>query len=79
MWGSTVGDRSSAAFETSSTATSIRTWTAQGASWALIAGRHAPLRTSDRRYERALARYRAFRALHPDRPVDDYPDRHRWM
>ncbi|HWC05674.1 MAG TPA: hypothetical protein VG799_00340 [Gemmatimonadota bacterium] len=46
---------------------------------ALIAGRHAPLRTSDRRYERALARYRAFRALHPDRPVDDYPDRHRWM
>jgi hypothetical protein len=46
---------------------------------ALVERPHVRLRTSDRRYERALARYRAFRALHPDRPVDDYPDRHRWM
>ena len=46
---------------------------------ALVDGRHTPLRTSDRRYERALERYRAFRACHPDRPVDHYPDRHRWM
>ncbi|MGH7543816.1 MAG: hypothetical protein ACREK7_07730 [Gemmatimonadota bacterium] len=46
---------------------------------ALVEGPHVPFRTSDRRYGRALARYRAFRARHPDRPADDYPDRHRWM
>lgn len=45
----------------------------------LIEGRHKPLRTSDRRYESVLERYRAFRARHPDRPVVDYPCRHRWM
>ena len=46
---------------------------------ALVESPHTPVRTSDRRYERALERYRAFRARYPDRPVDDYPDRHRWM
>ncbi|MGH7587543.1 MAG: hypothetical protein ACRELU_03015 [Gemmatimonadota bacterium] len=46
---------------------------------ALVESPHVPLRTSDRRYERALERYQAFRARHPDRPADDYPDRHRWM
>ena len=46
---------------------------------ALVESRHVPLRTSDRRYERALKRYRAFRARHPNRLVDDYPDRHRWL
>lgn len=46
---------------------------------ALVDSPHTPLRTSDRRYERALERYRVFRARYPDRPVDDYPDQHRWM
>jgi hypothetical protein len=46
---------------------------------ALVKGRHVPLRTSERRYRRALERYRSFRARHPDRPADDYPGRHRWM
>jgi hypothetical protein len=46
---------------------------------ALVERAHVPLRTSDRRYRRALERYRSFRARHPDRPADDYPDRHRWM
>ena len=46
---------------------------------ALVEGAHVPLRTSHRRYHRALERYRSFRARHPDRPVDDYPDKHRWM
>ncbi|HKY61521.1 MAG TPA: hypothetical protein VJP59_10975 [Gemmatimonadota bacterium] len=45
----------------------------------LVGGAHVPLRTSDRRYDRALERYRSFRARHPDLPVDDYPDKHRWM
>ncbi len=46
---------------------------------ALIERPHTTLRTSDRRYRRALYRYRAFRARHPDRPVTCYPDRDRWL
>lgn len=46
---------------------------------ALIERPHTPLRTSDRRYRRALRRYREFRARYPDRPVTCYPDRHRWL
>lgn len=46
---------------------------------ALIGRAHTPLRASERRYRRALRRYQEFRARYPDRPFDDFPDRHRWM
>lgn len=46
---------------------------------ALIERPHTRLRTSDRRYRRALRRYREFRARYPDRPVTFYPDRDRWL
>ena len=39
---------------------------------------HRPLRTSDARYERWLARYRAFKQRHPDRKPLYYPRRDRW-
>lgn len=46
---------------------------------ALIAMPHKPLVTSDRRYERALQRYRAFRDAHPTGPATDYAGRERWL
>lgn len=46
---------------------------------ALIAAPHARLRTSDLRYRRALRRYRAFRARHPDEPATYYAGRDRWL
>ena len=44
----------------------------------LLAWRHRPLRTSDRRYERWHARYLAFKAQHPDEKPLYYPRRERW-
>jgi hypothetical protein len=44
----------------------------------LIAYPHTALRSSDARYRRLLAAYRAFRAQHPTAPADYYPDRHTW-
>lgn len=46
---------------------------------ALIEAPHARLRTSERRYRRALRRYRAFRARHPDAPAEYYAGRERWL
>ncbi|HUP00050.1 MAG TPA: hypothetical protein VM737_00770 [Gemmatimonadota bacterium] len=46
---------------------------------ALIAMPHTPMRTSDRRYEQSLRRYRAFRVRHPGRPADFYAGRERWL
>jgi hypothetical protein len=39
---------------------------------------HAPIRTSDRRYELLLARYREFRARFPDLKPLDYRGRETW-
>lgn len=46
---------------------------------ALYRIRHRRLVTSDRRYERTLRRYLAFRRRHPTRQATYYPDRHRWL
>ena len=46
---------------------------------ALIAAPHVRLRTSDRRYRRALRRYRVFRARRPDAPATFYAGRERWL
>ncbi len=46
---------------------------------ALLRMPHRPLATSDRRYERALRRYRAFRQAHPDAPATYYPRREAWL
>jgi hypothetical protein len=46
---------------------------------ALIDAPHVRLRTSDRRYARALRRYRAFRARHPRAPATDYAGKERWL
>jgi hypothetical protein len=41
---------------------------------------HRSLRSSNRRYQRLLAGYRAYRRSHPDGPVVEiYGQRHRWM
>ncbi len=40
---------------------------------------HKPLPTSERRYRRLLARYRDFRARHPDRSPDYFDSRVTWM
>jgi hypothetical protein len=41
---------------------------------------HRKLRSSNRRYERLLARFRAYREQHPREPVVEiYRDRQRWM
>ena len=40
---------------------------------------HQPLRSSDQRYEKLLARYRRFKKLHPDRSPTYYSSRNRWM
>lgn len=45
----------------------------------LIRAPHVPLRSSDARYRRLLARFLAFRAAHPDAPADDYRGREHWM
>ena len=46
---------------------------------ALIEAPHRPYRMSDRRYRRALVRYRAFRARHPDAPAAYYAGKERWL
>lgn len=46
---------------------------------ALIRMPHRPFATSDARYERALRKYLAFKAAHPDRRPTDYPRRERWL
>jgi hypothetical protein len=40
---------------------------------------HKPLPSSDRRYERLLARYKEFKARHPTRHLTDYVGRETWM
>jgi hypothetical protein len=46
---------------------------------ALIKMPHRTLKTSNRRYQTMLARYRAFRRKYPNRPVTFYSNRHQWM
>lgn len=46
---------------------------------ALIAAPHHALATSERRYERTLGRYLAFKRRHPDRAPDFYGGRDRWL
>lgn len=45
----------------------------------LYAMPHRNLTSSDRRYQKLLARYRAFRLAHPDKQVEYFADRRRWM
>ena len=40
---------------------------------------HTPLLSSERRYQRALARYKDWHARHPDRSPDYFEDRYTWM
>ena len=40
---------------------------------------HKPLRSSERRYRRLLARYEDWHARHPDRSPDYFDDRNTWM
>jgi hypothetical protein len=40
---------------------------------------HSAIRSSDRRYERLLARYKEFRKHNPDRHLTDYASRDTWM
>jgi hypothetical protein len=40
---------------------------------------HKKIVSSDKRYARLLARYKAWKSAHPDRPLVDYPHRERWM
>lgn len=46
---------------------------------ALIKFPHRKIKTSDRRHREMLARFRAFRAKHPDAPAAYYSGKHRWM
>ena len=46
---------------------------------ALIRMPHRSFRTSDRRYEAALRRFRAFRESHPEGPADFYGGQEIWM
>ncbi len=46
---------------------------------ALIEMRHYTLKTSDRRYETILRRFRAFRAQYPDRPATFYEGKENWL
>jgi hypothetical protein len=46
---------------------------------ALVKFLHRRLKTSDRRFKKMLARYKAFRQKHPDRPAVFYSNRHQWM
>jgi hypothetical protein len=45
----------------------------------LVGYPHRPLGMSDARYDRLLARYRAFRARHPHRKPEYYEGKHAWM
>jgi hypothetical protein len=40
---------------------------------------HRAIHSSERRYQRLLARYKEFRARHPDRALTDYASRDTWM
>jgi hypothetical protein len=40
---------------------------------------HRAIHSSERRYQSLLARYKEFRARHPDRPLTDYASRDTWM
>lgn len=40
---------------------------------------HSAIRSSDRRYERLLARYKEFRNQYPTAHLEDYENRHTWM
>jgi hypothetical protein len=40
---------------------------------------HKPIRSSDRRYERLLARYKEFRNQYPTAHLEDYKTRDSWM
>ena len=40
---------------------------------------HLPLRSSDARYKKLLARYQEFKRRHPDRHLTDYRGRETWM
>jgi hypothetical protein len=46
---------------------------------ALINMPHKKLKTSDRRYQAMLRRFRAFRKKHPTGPVAFYSNKHQWM
>lgn len=46
---------------------------------ALIRLPHRKLKSSDRRYEQVLRRYRAFKEKYPKRQVTFYSNRHQWM
>lgn len=46
---------------------------------ALIDMRHRKLKTSNRRYERTLRRYMAFKEKYPGRRITFYSNRHQWM
>lgn len=46
---------------------------------ALVEMPHYPLKTSDRRYETVLRRFRAFRAQYPDRPATFYEGKENWL
>lgn len=46
---------------------------------ALIKMPHKKLKTSDRRYQTMLRRYRAFREKYPHRPVTFYSNRRQWL
>ena len=45
----------------------------------LIEFPHRKFRTSDRRYEAMLRRFRAFKQKHPDKPATFYEDQHLWL
>ena len=45
----------------------------------LIDMSHHVLKTSDRRYERALNRFLRFKKIHPDKPFTAYSNRHQWL
>ena len=40
---------------------------------------HTEITSSDRRYERLLARYKEFRSRYPEKHLTDYANRHQWM
>jgi hypothetical protein len=40
---------------------------------------HKKIRTSNRRYHAMLRRFHAFKKKHPGRPVDFYPNQHKWL
>jgi len=45
----------------------------------LIQMNHVPIKTSDRRYQRVLRRYKEFRKRYPKRPATYYANRDEWM